>query len=95
MIRLSLLIPLVLILAAQPEAEDFLEAMANEGGGDFYPAASASQLLDVFQDIFDNITSTENTSFVPPAVTLSSGLHHKEYVYLPLFKPGRQCTLGW
>ena len=72
----------------------FLKDMAAAGEGKFYPANSASELLDAFKNIFINVSKTD-TSFVAPTTTVSQAnrMRNREDVYYSLFKP--EGTARW
>ena len=76
------------------KASAFLEDIAREGGGGFYEATSAEQLLNAFQNIFINVSKTD-TSFVAPTVTVSSQnrLKNRDDLYFSLFTP--EPTARW
>ena len=75
-------------------ASRFLEDVAREGGGGFYEATSAEQLLGAFKNIFINVSKTDS-SFVSPSVTISSQnrLKNRDDLYFSLFRP--EPTARW
>ena len=65
------------------------ESGAATGGGNFYEATSASELLDAFRSIF-NLARTETASFAAPSVSVSAfenRINHNNEIYYALFKP--------
>jgi len=72
----------------------FLQDLADAGGGDYYSAASASELLNAFKNIFINVSKTD-VSFVAPSATVSQSnrLKNREDIYFSLFKP--EGTARW
>ncbi|MEJ1354755.1 MAG: PilC/PilY family type IV pilus protein [Candidatus Sedimenticola sp. (ex Thyasira tokunagai)] len=71
--------------------DDYLEALASKGGGDFKTAASADELADSFNALLAGILS-QNTSFSAPAVSVNAfnKLYHDNEIYFSLFLPKRQ-----
>lgn len=76
------------------EDSDLLRDIAAEGGGGFYEAQSASELVNAFRNIFINVSKTD-TSFVAPSTTISQAnrLKNREDIYFSLFKP--EGTARW
>lgn len=72
----------------------FITNIANDGGGNFYEAESAAELLNAFKNIFVSVNSTD-TSFVAPSATVSQAnrLKNSDDIYFALFKPG--STARW
>jgi hypothetical protein len=72
----------------------FLQDIAAEGKGKFYPANSSAELLTAFKNIFINVSKTD-TTFVAPSATVSQAnrMRHREDVYYSLFKP--EGTARW
>lgn len=66
----------------------FLSTMAGVGGGRFYPAASASELTNVFNSIIQSAI-TQSTNFVAPGSSASrtNNLVNSNEVYFGVFKP--------
>ena len=66
----------------------FLTEVASAGGGNFYPAESASDLSQAFKNIIDNAISLDS-SFVAPTTTVSqtNRLVNNNDVYYGMFKP--------
>ncbi len=71
----------------------FLRELAAEGGGDFFEASSADELVTVFETILDDV-QTRTTSFATPALSVNAfnKLFHRNEVYFSLFKPTRQTA---
>lgn len=71
----------------------FLESLATAGGGAYFQADSAAQLVDVFQTILGDVLSVD-TSFVAPGATVNqfNRLTHRNDIYFALFKPGQRPT---
>lgn len=69
-------------------AVPYLKALSKAGGGDFYNAASAADLLEIFRTIISS-AMTESTSFAAPTLSVNtfSRLYHRNEVYFALFKP--------
>ncbi len=67
---------------------DYLKAIANAGGGSYSEAASASELVRVFQDILSGVKSVD-TAFTAPGATVNqfNRLTHREDIYFAVFKP--------
>ena len=67
---------------------DWIKDLAEDGGGDYYEAETASELLFALSDIVTNVSEGGST-FVAPAITLdqTSRLSHRDDVYLALFEP--------
>ncbi|SVB27182.1 uncharacterized protein METZ01_LOCUS180036, partial [marine metagenome] len=72
----------------KPSAIRFLIDMANVGGGDFYSAANAGQLVTVFENILTQVKN-DPTSFVAPALATNAfnRLLSRDEVYFGLFTP--------
>lgn len=72
---------------------DFLEDLADAGGGTYYDAASADELVAVFQDILGDVLAVD-TSFVAPGATVNqfNRLTHRNDIYFALFKPDARPT---
>ncbi|MEE9320312.1 MAG: PilC/PilY family type IV pilus protein [Granulosicoccus sp.] len=77
-----------------PDKRAFLSGIANAGGGTFQPAASATDLLTAFRNIFIEVSRTD-TSFVAPAASISQSnrTRHRDDLYFSLFKP--KSTARW
>lgn len=73
---------------------EFLIDLAAAGGGKFYSADSAAELLNAFKNIFNNVSKTD-TSFVAPTATVSQSnrLKNRDDIYFALFKP--EATARW
>jgi type IV pilus assembly protein PilY1 len=71
-----------------PGGADYMRDWAEAGGGGFYEANSAEELLDVFQQIMATII-TDSTSFAAPSLSINafSRLDHDNQVYFALFRP--------
>ena len=67
---------------------DFLKTLSTAGGGYYRDAASAQDLIDVFQDIIGEVVAVD-TTFVGPGSTVNqfNRLTHRNDVYFALFKP--------
>ncbi len=76
------------------DSPEFLIDLADAGGGEFYEADSASELLNAFKNIFINVSKTD-ISFVAPSATVSQSnrLKNREDIYYSLFKP--EGTARW
>ena len=72
---------------------DFLPSLATAGGGGYYPASSAAELVTVFQSILGDVLSVD-TSFVAPGATVNqfNRLTHRNDIYFALFKPDQRPT---
>lgn len=66
----------------------FLSDVAKAGGGEFYPAETASDLASVFRNIIETAV-TLDTSFVAPAATISqiNRLVSSNDIYYAMFRP--------
>jgi type IV pilus assembly protein PilY1 len=69
-------------------ARKFLKQVAAEGGGYFYEAINALDLVSAFKAIIMQAL-TESTSFAAPGISVSqfNNLFHDKEVYYALFKP--------
>ncbi len=78
-----------------PEGADYMRDWAEAGGGGFYEASSADELLDVFQQIMATII-TDSTSFAAPSLSINafSRLDHDNQVYFALFEPKQLASWG-
>ena len=67
------------------DATQFITDMANVGGGDVYAAASAGELVSVFESILTEVKN-DPTSFVSPALATNAlnRLLSRDEVYLSL-----------
>lgn len=76
-------------LAPSTVAQDFLNDLAESGGGQAYTAENASQLSAAFSAILQDVLSTD-TTFVSPGATVNqfNRQSNKNEVYFALFKPG-------
>lgn len=72
----------------------FLQDIAANGGGTFYPAESSDDLLQAFKNIFNSV-SKRDTSFVAPSASVNqfNRLKHRDDLYFSLFKP--EATARW
>ena len=72
---------------------DFLPDLASAGGGSYYPAESAADLVSVFQTILGDVLSID-TSFVAPGATVNqfNRLTHRDDIYFAMFKPTQRPT---
>ena len=68
-------------------AENYLRALAVNGGGEYYPASGESALVEAFLSIIKDIDSSAR-SYAAPVYTVdpSSLLAHSKDIYLPLFE---------
>ncbi len=71
----------------------FLKSIAQEGGGRYFRADSAAELVARFQDILSDVYSVD-TSFVAPGATVNqfNRLTHRDDIYFALFKPEERPT---
>lgn len=72
-------------------SNQYLKDVANLGGGSFYEANDAGQLVQVFQAILADILN-QPTSFAAPALTVNAfnQLFNRNEVYFALFEPNNQ-----
>ena len=72
-------------------SHQLLQDVAAEGGGRYYDASSAADLIVAFESIIDDVSAVD-TSFVTPATTINqfNRLAHDEDLYFALFKPSSQ-----
>lgn len=72
----------------------FLKDLASAGGGSFYPASTATELLNAFKNIFVNVSKLD-ASFVAPSASVNqfNRLKHRDDIYFSLFKP--EPTMRW
>lgn len=75
-------------------ATPWLTSIAQAGGGQYFSATSASDLVTAFQAIISSILDVD-TSFVAPAVTVNTfnRLTNRNELYFALFKPN--LTVNW
>ena len=75
-------------------SSDWLRDMAVEGGGSFYEADSATDLVQAFDSIIKSIKAQDAT-YVQPSVSVNqfNRFSHREDIYFSLFKP--QETAKW
>jgi type IV pilus assembly protein PilY1 len=73
---------------------EFLNKVAQSGGGSYFSAQSADSLVQVFRTIVSNILNI-NTTFVAPAVTVNTfnQLTDRNELYFAVFKPG--TNIDW
>ena len=73
--------------------QKYMEDLAKAGGGQFYPAENASDLIAAFKDAISS--SNKARLFNPPTFTPNSTslLSHGEIVYLPIFS--RERGTAW
>ncbi len=71
-----------------PSQLEFLEDVAEAGGGQYYPAVTSQDLQNAFQSILADVLDVE-TSFVAPGATVNqfNRLTHRNDIYFSLFKP--------
>ena len=74
-------------VASGSKAETFLTAVANAGGGSYFPASNAAALATVFKGIIADVSKTAR-SYAAPTYTVdpSSRLAHSRNLYIPLFE---------
>ncbi|GAB3034380.1 hypothetical protein GCM10027098_35320 [Bowmanella dokdonensis] len=74
--------------AANATANNYLNQLALNGGGGFYQADNAENLVDAFQSILKTVKDV-NATFVSPGVAVNqlNRLTHKDELYFALFKP--------
>ena len=72
----------------------WLKDIANDGGGGFYTADTASQLSAALANIIDSVQD-DGSSFVAPGATVDnfSKVSHRSDIYLALFQP--RSTPDW
>ena len=80
-------------LGADSLEQKYMEDLAKAGGGEFYPADNAADLIAAFKDAITS--SNAARQFSPPALTPhpTSLLSHGEIVYLPIFSQDR--SVAW
>ncbi len=75
-------------LAALPAAKKFLELVAHKGGGSFYSADNASDLVTAFKNVLTDI-SGRNSTFTSPSVSAKNWpFSHDLDAYFPMFQSG-------
>lgn len=74
--------------AANSTANNFLNKLAQQGGGGFYKADNSDELLDAFETILRSVKDI-NATFVSPGVAVNqlNRLTHRDELYFALFKP--------
>ena len=75
-------------LEGNDDAVDFVKGIAQVGGGGFYEASSADELVKAFDRIVGAAQAVD-TSFVAPGATVNqfNRLTHRNDIYFALFKP--------
>ena len=75
-------------MLSDPHATQFLKDLANVGGGEFYPAENAGELVSVFENILTEVKN-DPTSFASPALAANAfnRLLSRDEVYFGLFTP--------
>lgn len=78
----------------RPDARSYLQSLAKNGGGKYFPANDSEALVKAFTSIFNESAPTDR-SFATPVYTVdpSSKLSHSNDIYLPLFK--NSALPGW
>ncbi|MDO6566205.1 PilC/PilY family type IV pilus protein [Alteromonas sp. 1_MG-2023] len=73
---------------ANSTANNFLNQLAVQSGGGFYPADNSEDLLDAFNTILLTVKDV-NSSFVSPGIAVNelNRLTHNDELYFALFKP--------
>jgi len=81
-------------LGNNPDATDYLKALASAGNGDFSPASTADSLVRAFKDAISGVNKKVRL-FSSPTYTInsSSRLSHGNIVYLPVFN--RESSPVW
>lgn len=79
---------------SNPEAEGFLQSLADNGGGKYFPASNTAALVAAFKAIINDIDAAAR-SFAAPVYTVdpNSILSHSDDIYLPLFE--NSSLPGW
>ncbi|MEQ8428081.1 MAG: PilC/PilY family type IV pilus protein [Gammaproteobacteria bacterium] len=74
--------------------DQFIEDMATEAGGEFFPATTADDLVSVFETILTDVKS-DPTSFVAPSLATNAfnRLLSRDEVYFGLFTP--ELNAAW
>lgn len=74
--------------AANDDVNNYLNRLANEGGGSFYTADNSESLIDVFNSILQSVKDVRAT-FVSPGVAVNqlNQLTHRDEVYYAVFQP--------
>lgn len=69
---------------------ELLEVTAQKGGGEYYTAESYDDLMTAFQEILLNISISEPSTLVAPAVSVNAfnELRHRNQIYYATFTPG-------
>lgn len=71
-----------------------LNAIAVQGGGDYFPATDSAALIDVFEQIVSSTTSAGTAVAAPgAAVNALNRYEHLDEIYYSLFKPS--VTVNW
>lgn len=81
-------------IAFAQDTPAFLEMLAEHGGGDFYAAESATDLVNAFKSIFNKVSKSDS-SFVAPSTSVNqfNRLKHRDDLYFAQFKP--ESTARW
>ncbi len=74
--------------AANSTANNFLNQLALQGGGNFYTASDSGELVTAFESILRSVKDV-NATFVSPGVAVNqlNRLTHRDELYFALFKP--------
>ncbi|MFP5383370.1 MAG: pilus assembly protein [Gammaproteobacteria bacterium] len=71
-----------------------LNAVAVQGGGDYFPATDSAALIDVFEQIVSSVVSAGTAVAAPgAAVNALNRYEHLDELYYSLFKPS--TTVNW
>lgn len=80
----------------QPKQAQYLANMANAGGGSYYTAQDASQIVAALQDILAQIQAV-NTTFASASlpVNTTNRAQDKNQVFIPMFRPDQKALPRW
>ncbi len=78
-------------IAEDSAAEQYLEDVANEGGGQYFRVGNKDQLINAFLNVTNRVVET-TSAFSPPAVTVDTQnrLYSGDSVFLNLFATERK-----
>lgn len=74
--------------------DQYLATLANSGGGSYNRANTSSELIRVFQDIFNDVLD-QNATYTAPSATVNqvNRLNHRDNIFFALFHP--EPTKRW
>ena len=73
----------------------FMQFVANQGGGQYFPAGNESQLTEAFQTILNGAQTSITYTYTAPSIPFdqNNAAISGDDIYVPVFKPG--VHQGW